>query len=199
MSNKVKTLLDFGVPILLFLLFFVFYNFGKITPSEMVKTTGLLSISLLALTLIVGPLSRIFPPLEPLKEHRKIWGILSFLVALAHTGLVYIYFFKFNLLRFVDTSNPKYNGILSGLLALLILFIVTLTSNQKAINKLSPKIWKLVQTTSYLALILASLHFFLMEQVNGALVIKRLLGQITFWFAILAIALRVVVIFFSKK
>lgn len=199
MSNKIKILLDFGIPLLLFLLFFMFYNFGKISPSEMVKTTGLLSISLLGLTLVIGPLSKFFPALEPLKAHRKAWGILSFLIGFIHMGLVYVYFFKFNLFKFIDTSNPKYGGILSGLLALAILLLVTLTSNQKAINRLSPKTWKIVQTTSYLALILAALHFFLMEQVDGVLVIKRLLGQITFWVSLLVIFIRVVVIFFSKK
>ncbi|MBI3109793.1 ferric reductase-like transmembrane domain-containing protein [Candidatus Daviesbacteria bacterium] len=194
-----QRLLDFGVPVILFLLFFFFYNFGKITPSEMVKTSGLLAIALLGLTLVVGPLSRLIPALEPLKAHRKFWGITSFLVALVHTGLVFVYFYKFNLFRFVDFSHPKYPGILSGILALIILFLVTITSNQKIIAKLSPKTWKAIQTTSYLALFLAIGHFYLMETVDGVLVIKRLLGQITFVFSILVIALRILILFLPAK
>lgn len=198
-KNIGHRLIDFGVPIFLFFLFFQFYNFGKITPSEMVKTTGLLSISLLSLTLVVGPLSRIFPTLDFLKAHRKVWGILSFVTAFTHVSLVFIYFYKFDLYKFFDTSNPKYTGILSGLFALGILLLVTLTSTQKAIKTLSPGTWKAIQTTSYLALALAFLHFFLMEQVSGNLVIKRLLGQITFWFSAVVLSLRVVILFLPPK
>ena len=192
-------LLDFGLPILLFLLFFFFYNFGKISPSEMVKNTGLLSITLLGITLAVGPLSRIIPVLEPLKAHRKFWGITSFLVALVHVGLVYVYFYKFDVTKFVNFAHPKYPGILSGLLALVILFLVTMTSNQKAITKLSPNIWKAIQLTSYLAMALAVAHFYIMETQNGILVIKRLLGQITFVFSILVIVLRVLILLLPTK
>ena len=99
-KNIVHRLMDFGIPLLLFWLFFQLYNFGKISPSEMVKTTGLLSISLLGLTLAVGPLSRVFPALDFLKTHRKVWGILSFVIAFVHVSLVFIYFYKFIYLSF---------------------------------------------------------------------------------------------------
>ncbi|MBI2039923.1 ferric reductase-like transmembrane domain-containing protein [Candidatus Microgenomates bacterium] len=198
-QSQFNRIVEFGIPILLLWMFFQFYNFGKVTPSEMIKTTGLLAISLLGITLLIGPLSRILPGLNFLKAFRKTWGILSFVAAFMHTLLVYTYFFKFNFLRFIDTSNPKYGGILSGLLALIILLLVTLTSNQKAIDKLSPRIWKIIQTTSYLALILAVLHFYLMEQADGALVIRRLLGQITYVAAILVIILRLLILFLPSK
>lgn len=182
-------LIDLGIPIALFLLFFFFYNFGKISPSEMVKTSGLLSITLLGLTLVIGPLSRLIPALDILKAHRKFWGVTSFLIALVHVGLVGIFYRKFSL-------EP---GPLSGLLAIIILFLVTMTSNNKALTKLSPNVWKAIQLTSYLALALAVAHFYLMEQVNGVLVIKRLLGQITFVFAILVIALRISILLLPAK
>ena len=189
-KNIVQILIDFGIPILLFWFYLQFYNFGKITPPEMIKTTGLLAIALLSLTLVIGPLCRFFPTLEPLKAHRKIWGISSFLVGLAHTSLIFIYFFKFDFLKFFDVSNPKYLGILAGLLALTILFVVALTSTKKALTSLSPGVWKIIQSTSYIALLLAIVHFYIVESANGVLVIKRLLGQITFGFAGITVILR---------
>lgn len=198
-KNLTQRLLDIGVPLALFFLFFFFYNFGKISPSEMIKTSGLLAIALLGLTLAVGPLARIIPALDVLKAHRKFWGILSFLVALTHVGLVFVYFYKFNFLKFIDFANPKYMGTLSGLLALIILFLVTMTSNNKALTKLSPKVWKIIQTSSYLAMALAVAHFYLMETQNGILVIKKLLGQITFVFSILVIVLRMLVLLLPAK
>src|SRR3990167_2004538 len=123
-----KRLIDFGVPIGLYLLYFQFYNFGKISPSEVIKTTGLLSITLISLTLFVGPLCRLFNP-----------------------------------------AGPKYYGLLAGLVSLIILAVVTLTSNKTALNALSPTTWKRIQSLSYLALIIAVLHFYLVESVNGVL------------------------------
>lgn len=198
-KNLIHRLFDIGVPLGLFWVYFQFYNFGKITPSEMVKTTGLLSISLLSITLLVGPICKLFPGLDFLKAHRKFWGITAFLAGLTHAGLVVIYYYKFNFLRFVDFANPKYPGILSGLLALVILFLVTMTSNKNALSILSPKVWKAIQVTSYLALILAVGHFYLMEQIQGVLVIKRLLGQITFWFAVTIIPIRLLIVFWPSK
>lgn len=198
-KNLIQKLIDWGVPIGLFYLFFQFYNFGKFTPSEMVKTTGLMAISLLALTLAAGPLARFIPALDILKAHRKFWGVASFLFVILHLTLVVIFYFKFNFLRLIDPSNPKFLGLATGLLATAILLLVTLTSNQKALRSLDPKVWKTIQLTSYAALILAVAHFYLMEQVNGVLVIKRLLGQITFWLAAVVVVVRLVVLFLPQK
>lgn len=193
-KNLTQHLIDWGVPIGLFLFYFLFYNYGKISPSEMVKTSGLMAISLLALTLLIGPLARFVGAVDSLKAHRKFWGISSFLFLLVHIGLVITFYFKFNLGLLIDTSNPKFGGLAAGVLATIILLLVTLTSNQKALKGLSPRTWKIIQTTSYLALILAAAHFYLMEQVNGVLVIKRLLGKITLWFAVAVIIMRLIVL-----
>lgn len=198
-KNIIQRLIDIGLPIGLFFIYFSFYNFGKFTPHEMVKTSGLLAIALLSLTLIIGPACKFFPALDTLKAHRKFWGILSFLAALTHTILVFIYYFKFNFWKFIDFSNPKNLGILTGLIALAILAIVTATSTKKALDSLSPQIWKMIQTTAYLALILAVLHFYIIESKDGVLVIKKLLGQITFAFAVFVVIVRLIIIFLPSK
>lgn len=198
-KDIIQKLIDFCVPVLLFWLYFQFYNFGKITPSEMIKTTGLLAIALLSLTLLIGPACRFFPVLDILKAHRKIWGISAFLAAFIHGVLVFIYYYKFSFLKFVDFSNPKYLGILAGLLALLILVVVTATSTKKAVESLSPNVWKMIQTTAYLALLLAVIHFYIVESKDGVLVIKRLLGQITFGFSAFVCLLRLIVLILPSK
>lgn len=198
-KNLVQHLIDWGVPIGLFYIYFQFYNFGQISPSEMVKTTGLIAIALLALTLAIGPICRFFPVLDILKAHRKFWGISSVLFLLAHFFLVFIFFMKLDVTRLFNLSSPKFPGLTAGLIGMAILLVVTLTSNRKALMHLDPKIWKFIQTSSYLALIFGLAHFYLMEQVNGVLVIKRLLGQITFWFAGFAVVIRLIVLFFPSK
>lgn len=198
-KNITQRLIDIGVPAGLFLLYYQFYNFGKITPQEMIKTTGLLAVALLSLTLIIGPVCRFFPSLDFLKAHRKFWGILSFFVALTHAVLIYIFYVNYNLAKLFNPASPKYFGLLAGLASLLILLAVTLTSNKLALNSLSPKVWKVVQSMAYLALILAVLHFYLVESVNGVLVIKRVVGQITFGFAGLTVLIRLFVLIFPNK
>lgn len=193
-KNIIQQLLDWGLPAGLFLLYFKFYNFGKITPQEMVKTTGLLAIALLSITLFIGPLCRFFPSLDFLKANRKFWGILSFLVGLAHGILIYIFYFNYNLAKLFDPASPKYLGLLAGLAALIILFVVTLTSHKTVIDSISPKTWKWIQSLSYLALILAVVHFYLVESTNGVLVIKRFLGQITYYFATAVVIIRLIIL-----
>lgn len=192
-----KKIIDIGIPVGLFWLYFQFYNFGKISPSEMIKTTGLLAVALLSLTLFIGPACRFFPSLEILKAHRKAWGLLSFFIALTHGIFVYIFYFNYDLAKLFNPVSPKYYALLAGLVSLIILAVVTLTSNQTALNLLSPKAWKRIQSASYLALIFAVLHFYLAESTNGVLVIKRLLGQITFGFAAFVVLFRFLVILLS--
>lgn len=194
-KNLMQRVLDVGVPAGLFFLFFFFYNFGKFTPPQMIKTSGLLSISLLSLTLLVGPLCKVFPVLNFLKAHRKFWGITSFLAALLHLILVFVFYYNFSISPLIDFGNTDYLKVLLGLMALAILLLVTLTSNQKALTYLSPEVWKFIQTTSYIALFLAFAHFFLMESVDGVLTIKRLLGNITFWFAGFVLVFRILIMF----
>lgn len=194
-KSLIQKLIDFGVPLILFWFYFQFYNFGQFNPKEMVKTTGLLSIALLSLTLLIGPASRFFPSLNTLKAHRKVWGILSFFIALTHVILIYIFYVNYNLAKLFNPASPKYFGLLAGLASLIILLVVTLTSNKFALNSLSPRVWKIVQSSAYLALALAVLHFYLVESVNGVLVIKRVVGQITFGFAAVVVVIRLLVLF----
>ena len=181
---------DWGVPIGLFLLYFFFYNFGKVTMSEMIKTSGLLAIALLSVTLVVGPLSRFIHHCNNLKINRKFWGIAAFLVAVVHGSLSIISY---------GVSETKLLGFVFGLIATVILLLVTVSSHKSIIHKLHPGVWKRLQTASYLALLLAVGHFFFMEQKEGVLVIKRLAGQITFWFASVVLLIRLIVYLFPKK
>lgn len=198
-KNIIQKSLDWIVPLGLLGIYFKFYNFGKITPSEMVKTTGLLAIALLSLTLIIGPLCRFIPSLDILKAHRKFWGIASFMTALIHFGLIIVYYLNWDLLKLADPTEPKLLGLWIGMAAILVLAAVTITSVPRLLHSMDPKLWKFIQTTSYLALILAVVHFYSVESKEGVLIIKRLLGQITFGFAGFAVLFRLIVEILPKK
>lgn len=193
------SMLDLVVPLATVLGFFLFYNKGIVTGPEMVKTTGLAAILLLSLTLIVSPLARLLPFFASFKKNRKAWGIASFIFTAAHLILVFIFYYKGNLGKFVDFANPKYSGIATGIISTLILFFVSLTSSEAAILKLSPRTWKIIQYTSVIALVLALYHFYVMETKAGVLVISRIFGRVTFGFAGFALLLRFIVLFIPKK
>jgi DMSO/TMAO reductase YedYZ heme-binding membrane subunit len=90
-------------------------------------------------------------------------------------------------------------GIAIGISALLVLLLVTISSNQRIIHSLHPGVWKKLQMTSYVALMFAVSHFYLMEQKDGVLVIKRSLGKITYGFAAVVILVRLLVVLLPKK
>lgn len=198
-KTVLQKILDWTVPIGVFLLYFFLYNFGKITPSEMIKNAGLSAIALLSITLFIGSASRFVPAFNVFKAHRKFWGIASVVFILIHTLLVIIFDLKLHIFDVFNTSDPDFFGFMAGLVALLILVVVVVSSFHFVITRLHPGIWKKLQTTSYLALTLAVAHFYLMEQQGGVLVIKRLLGTLTFWFATVVIILRIIVLIFPKK
>lgn len=198
-GSLITGLVDWLLPFILFFIFFKFYNLGQFTPKEMIKTTGLMAITLLGITLVIGPLGYFREKFNLLKIHRKFWGILSFLFGLLHAGLVTNFYYHLDFSKFVDFGNPKYAGILMGLSALAILFLITVTSGKFALTKMHAKVWKTVQTLSYLALMLAVFHFYLTESVNGILVFKKLSGQLVFGFSLAVIIVRVAVFFLPRK
>lgn len=178
------------IPVIVFLLYFVTYNKFKMTTSEMIKTTGLWSITLLSITLMVGPLSKYIKFFNYVKIHRKFWGVTSFFVALAHVGLVVYKYYKWDLVATFSFSNPKAAPVWTGMMAVILLFLITITSNKKSMEIMGAKKWKFLQTMSYLALAFVLIHFYLAETKDGVLVIKRFMGKFALGFGALAIVIR---------
>jgi sulfoxide reductase heme-binding subunit YedZ len=195
-SSILTGILNIAVPAALFFLFFYLYSLGKVTQVEMVKTTGLWALSLLGITLIVGPISRFVPGLQFLRANRKFWGITSFFIALTHLILVMKFYFPGTLAPFLNIYSSKFTGVMSGLTALVLLAAISLTSTKRVAAKLPSHAWKRIQTASYLVLFLAILHFYNMESFLGVLIIKRLLGKIAIIFSLIVIFVRLLIVLF---
>jgi len=178
------------IPLLVFLLYFVTYNKFNMTTSEMIKTTGLWSITLLSVTLMVGPLSKYIKFFNHIKIHRKFWGITSFFIAIAHFVLVVYKYYKWDFIATLSFSNPKAAPVWAGMLAVILLFFITITSNKKSIEVMGAKKWKFLQTMSYIALVFVLVHFYLAETKDGVLVIKRFMGRFALAFGVLAVLVR---------
>jgi len=130
---------------------------------EINKVLALASIGLIAISLIIGPLSRMFPRhFAHLVPHRKFIGLTGFAFALFHSvySALVIYGADINKMIF---ENPKMFGLISGLIALAIFLVMAITSNAQSVKKMGYDKWKAVQTFGYVGLALAALHFALLE------------------------------------
>lgn len=186
----------YGLPLWIFLLLFFFYGYGQATSDMFIKITGLWALVLLGITFLIGPLSYFWSHFNQLKVYRKYLGISGFLVALLHGLIAYIFHFDANLFFILfNSQNEDLLGVYIGFIALGIFLLMAVTSTEKAVELLGFRCWKALQTTGYLAFLLAMLHFILMETEKGIFIIKRPLGRVIFVFGLIVLIIRLFVFF----
>lgn len=125
---------------------------------------------LLILALLLGPLAKLWRQLSPLMPWRRELGIRFGLLSLAHTLLVLSGWVQWDLLRlmgyeFVPQLNRRARlepgfGLsnLVGALALIWALLLTATSSNWAIDRLSASAWKWLQYGAYIIFYLVVLH-----------------------------------------
>lgn len=130
---------------------------------ELNKVAALAGIGLIAISFILGPLSRMFP--EQFAQHlpwRKFVGLSGFALAAAHSAYSLFEFYRLDISRILYSSqNPL--GFASAAIALLIFLAMALTSNGAAVKRLGYKRWKSLQTFGYVGLFFAIAHFVITE------------------------------------
>jgi nitrite reductase/ring-hydroxylating ferredoxin subunit/DMSO/TMAO reductase YedYZ heme-binding membrane subunit len=126
----------------------------------LIRGFGTCAILLLHIVLIIGPLCRLSPRFLPLLYNRRHLGVTTFLVGAVHAG---ISVFQFHALGSVNpfvsilTSNTRYASLadfpfqILGLIALVILFLMAVTSHDFWLNNLTAPVWKLLHTLVYVA------------------------------------------------
>ena len=167
------------------------------------KVLANVSVTLLGITLLLGPLSRFFHNLDKYLHHRKSLGIVGGLLALAHA--VVSFFFlpdHFSLTRFITTGIYPFAF---GLTATFILVILLAISNQFMTHKLSGPLWRVLQSWGIrIAFVYIALHVFVMKwrdwlkwyQAGGSSELVRPhwpgLGLLIGWFIAAVILIRLV-------
>lgn len=164
--NRQKKIYDsvMGIGIVLYLAIFV--GFGSVLhPTATIETLlirafGTASFLLLHLVLIIGPLCRISPRFLPLIYNRRHLGVATFFLGLVHGVLVIIQFHSFgelNPIVSILVNDIRFNSIadfpfqILGLVALIILFLMAVTSHDFWLNNLSAPVWKTLHTLVYVA------------------------------------------------
>lgn len=152
----------------------VLMNPASTAETVLIRTTAVAAFALLHVILCIGPLARLNKLFLPIHYNRRHLGVVMFLLALAHSVLVTIQFHAVgneNPLVSLFTSywrdyNPA-NGIqnfpfeLFGIVALVILFFMAVTSHDFWLKNLSAGFWKTMHLFVHVAYGSILAHVFL--------------------------------------
>lgn len=140
----------------------------SITPETMlIRASGTLAFLLLNVILTIGPLTRINSKFLPLLYNRRHLGVTMFFTGAFHGIFNIIQFHSLgniNPLYSVFISNTRYNSFINfpfqslGFFALVIFFLMAITSHDFWLHNLSPRTWKTLHMMVYLAYALVVMH-----------------------------------------
>jgi sulfoxide reductase heme-binding subunit YedZ len=136
----------------------------------LIRSTSTLAILLLHIILSIGPLARINTKMLPLLYNRRHLGVTMFCIAAVHGVFSIIQFHALsNVNPFVSlfTSNTNFFSLSGfpfqalGFFALIIFFLMAITSHDFWLHNLTPKVWKTLHMFVYAAYFLIVMHIML--------------------------------------
>ena len=125
-----------------------------------IRSTSTLALLLLHIILCIGPLARLNPVFLPLLYNRRHLGVTMFLVGAIHGGFSIVQFHalgNINPILSIILSNTHYESFVKfpfeifGFTALIIFFLMAVTSHDFWLHNLGPKVWKTLHMCVYLA------------------------------------------------
>ncbi len=141
--------------------FLISYDTRASAGTLFTRFFGLSGLFLLSVSLLVGPLTVLWPSkFALLIEPRRAVGIASFVFILGHFLLTQLYVFGFDL--FLIISDFDYA---IALIALVIFALLALISSDYMVRKLGNSRWKNLQRLVYLAFVFSLYHF--IRNANG--------------------------------
>ena len=156
-----KQLLWFNgaLPAILLLLDWKFKKLGANPPEALIRSSGVLAIFFLSLSLTANPLAKLLG-WNWIMKHRRWLGLWSFYYACLHLMAYSIFDRGLNFSEIVKDIQKR-PFILLGFSGFLLLVPLAITSRNKAIQKMGAKKWKLLHKLSYLIAVLVSIHYWL--------------------------------------
>jgi sulfoxide reductase heme-binding subunit YedZ len=137
-------------------------------PLEFVtRTTGMLALVFLIISLAVTPLRRT-TGLNWLIKFRRMLGLFAFFYGTLHF-LTYVAFDRFFHLTTIPGDILKRPFIAIGMSALLLMVPLALTSTDKMVKRLGGKRWALLHKIVYLSAILGVVHYYLLVKSDTRL------------------------------
>jgi sulfoxide reductase heme-binding subunit YedZ len=130
-------------------------------PLEFVtRTTGMLTLVFLLITLAVSPLRRI-TGLNWLVRFRRMLGVFAFFYCSLHL-FTYIAFDRFFRVKSIPADVAQRPFIAIGMAAFFLMLPLAITSTDKMVRRIGGKRWMRLHRFAYLAGIFGVLHFYLL-------------------------------------
>jgi nitrite reductase/ring-hydroxylating ferredoxin subunit/DMSO/TMAO reductase YedYZ heme-binding membrane subunit len=157
----------------------------------LIRSTSTLAVLLLHVILSIGPLTRINKKFLPLLYNRRHLGVTMFFIAAIHGSFSVLQFHSLgnvNPLVSLFTSNTRFDSLPGfpfqalGFFALVIFFLMAITSHDFWLHNLSPRVWKTFHMFVYVAYFLVILHIMLgviQFETNPAFIIILIAGTTT--------------------
>src|SRR5687768_10215352 len=156
--------------LVLFIVLTLLFNGQATFETLLLRSTSTLAVLLLHVILAIGPLCRLNKKFLPLLYNRRHLGVTMFTLALIH-GVFGIFQFhalsNTNAIVSLFTSNTSFGSLAAfpfqalGFFALIIFFLMAITSHDFWLHNLSPKVWKTLHMFVYLAYFLIVMHVML--------------------------------------
>lgn len=124
------------------------------------RTTGMLTLIFLSLTIAVTPLRKIFG-INSLVKVRRMLGLFAFFYGALHL-LTYVWFDRLFNLASVGQDVVRRPFILVGMTAFLLMVPLAITSTNKMVKRLGGKSWARLHRLVYLAAIAGVVHFWML-------------------------------------
>ena len=124
------------------------------------RTTGMLTLIFLSLTVAVTPLRKIFG-INSLVKVRRMLGLFAFFYGALHL-LTYVWFDRWFNLVSVGQDVVRRPFILVGMTAFLLMVPLAITSTNKMVKRLGGKSWARLHRLVYLAAIAGVVHFWML-------------------------------------
>src|SRR6185503_21166530 len=144
---KVVVFVNALIPLVL-LLWDLYHKRVGPNPLEFVtRTTGMLTLVFLCLTVAVTPLRKIFG-INSLVKVRRMMGLFAFFYGALHL-LTYVWFYRsFNLISVVQDVGKR-QFILAGMVAFVFMVPLAITSTNKMVKRLGGKRWATLHRLVY--------------------------------------------------
>jgi methionine sulfoxide reductase heme-binding subunit len=169
----------------------IFINPEATQETLIIRSTATLALVMLHTILMIGPLARLNPKFLPLLYNRRHLGVTMFFVAAVHGIFSIIQFHALgnvNPILSLFLSNTHYESLsrfpfeIFGFFALIILFLMAITSHDFWLHNLGPRTWKTLHMMVYVAYGLIILHVLLgvvQYETSPGLIVLLSAGMIT--------------------
>ncbi|HEY1685989.1 MAG TPA: protein-methionine-sulfoxide reductase heme-binding subunit MsrQ [Tepidisphaeraceae bacterium] len=161
---KLVVFVNAVVPLSLLLWDGAFGSLG-VNPVEFaIRTTGMLALIFLMLSLCVTPLRRI-TGVNYFSHFRRMLGLFAFFYGCVHLCLYFIFDRGFDLVRVVEDMLQR-PFIFFGAAALLLMLPLAITSTNKMIKRLGAMRWKRLHRLAYVAAWAGVGHYYLLVKAD---------------------------------